>query len=459
MRPTIPALAVVTCVAVVALVRSTSTARAAPDATTAASEKRAPFDVAIADNMQRMMDEGRQTFRFETFGDEAFWSDGLGLDRAIAGAKNGGVGAGVSPKAALQLGLKVDMDALPSALVDQIKAGKVDMDDPSTTLSLIKLNAVLGVVGTFDAAGRMTKVGLSCAVCHSTVDDAFSPGIGHRLDGFGNRDLNPGAIIAATPNVALVARSLNVDVPTVKRVLNSWGPGRFDAELDKDGKAFRPDGKQAGTIIPNAFGLAGVNNHTWTGGWGTVTYWNAYVANTELRGKGVFFDRRLGDPKKYPVSARSGTWNLRNSPDLVTSKLGALHVYQLAIPAPPPPAGSFDAGAAARGELLFTGKATCARCHVPPLFTEPGWNNHKASEIGIDDFQAKRSPDESYRTAPLKGLWTYIKANGHGAAGPGFYHDGRFKDLDAVVQHYNSHFRLGLTAQEARDLVEYLKSL
>ena len=459
MKPTIPVLVAVSCVAAVAVLRSANSARAAAEPLASPREHRAPFDVAIDDNMQRMMDQGRQTFRFDTFGDEAFWSDGLGLDRAIAGAKNGGVGDGVSPKAALQLGLKVDMDALPAALVDQIKAGRVDMNDPSTTLALIKLNAVLGVVGTFDASGRMTKVGLTCAVCHSTVDDAFAPGIGHRQDGFGNRDLDPGAIIAATPNVALVAKSLNVDVATAKKVLTSWGPGRFDAELDKDGKAFRPDGKQAGTIIPNAFGLAGVNNHTWTGGWGDVTYWNAYVANTELRGKGVFFDRRLGDPKKYPVSARARSWNMRNSPDLITPKLGALHVYQLAIPAPPPPAGSFDASAAARGERLFAGKATCARCHVPPLFTEPGWNNHKASEIGIDDFQAKRSPDESYRTAPLKGLWTYIKANGHGAAGPGFYHDGRFKDLDAVVQHYNAHFRLGLTPQEARDIVEYLKSL
>ncbi len=442
-----------------ALARSAVPARATPEPNGAPASKMAPFDVTIAQNVQQMMDEGRQTFRFDTFGDEAFWSDGLGLDRAIAGAKNGGVGAGVSPKTALQLGLKVDMDALPAALVAQVKAGTVDMNDPATTLALIKLNSVLGVVGTFDGSGRMTKVGLSCAVCHSTVDDAFAPGIGHRLDGWGNRDLDAGAIIAATPNVGLIAKELRVDVATAKKVLTSWGPGRFDAELDKDGKAFRPDGKQAGTIIPNAFGLAGVNNHTWTGGWGDVTYWNAYVANTELRGKGVFYDRRLRDAKKYPVSARTGAWNVRNSPDLVTSKLGALHVYQLAIPAPKPPAGSFDATAAPRGERLFAGKANCASCHVPPLFTEPGWNTHKASEIGIDDFQSNRSPDNSYRTAPLKGLWTRIKANGHGAAGPGFYHDGRFSDLDAVVRHYNAHFKLRLTPQESRDLVEYLKSL
>ena len=419
----------------------------------------APFDARIRANAQQMLEEGRQTFRFETFGDEAFWSDGLGLDRAIAGEKNGGVGAGVSPKAALALGLKVDMDALPAALVEKIKAKSVNLDDPATTLALIKLKSVLGVVGTFDAAGKMTKVGLTCAVCHSTVDDAFSAGIGHRLDGFGNRDLNPGAIIAATPNVSLVAKTLEVDLATVKKVLASWGPGRFDAILDKDGKGMRPDGKQAGTVIPNAFGLAGVNNHTWTGGWGDVTYWNAYVANTELHGKGTFHDVRLSDKTKYPVSARTGSWNLRNTPDLITSKLAALQVYQLLIPAPPPPAGSFDADAARRGEALFVGKARCATCHVPPLFTEPGWNTHKPSDIGIDDFQASRSPDGTYRTAPLKGLWTYDKANGHGAAGPGFYHDGRFKDLNEVVAHYDTFLKLSLTAEQKRDLIQYLKSL
>ena len=458
MTKLVPILAIVTLATGAVAARSVGGAHVSPASATAPTRSTAPFDAVIADNMQQMMDEGRRTFRFDTFGDEAFWSDGLGLDRAIEGDKHGGVGGGVSPRTALALGLKVDMDALPAAIVEAVKAGKVDMNDPATTLTLIKLNAVLGVVGTFDG-DRMTKVGLTCAVCHSTVDDAFAPGIGHRLDGWGNRDLNPGAIIAATPNVALLAKELKVDVATAKKVLNSWGPGRFDAELDKDGKAFRPDGKQAGTIIPNAFGLAGVNNHTWTGGWGDVTYWNAYVANTELHGKGVFYDRRLSDARKYPVSARTGAWKMRNSPDLITPKLGALQVYQLAIPAPAAPAGSFDASAAARGERLFAGKANCSSCHVPPLFTEPGWNTHKASEIGIDDFQSKRSPDNSYRTAPLKGLWTYDKANGHGAAGPGYYHDGRFADLGAVVQHYNTFFKLGLSAQESRDLIQYLKSL
>jgi hypothetical protein len=424
-----------------------------------AARAAAPHDSIVDRNARRMIDEGRHTFRYETFGDEAFWTDVLGLNRAVAGEKNGGVGAGVSPKAALQLGLKVDMDALPADLVAQIRAGRVNMDDPATTLSLIKLNAVLGVVGTTDPSGNVKRVGLTCAICHSTVDDAFAPGVGHRLDGFGNRDLNVGAIVAATPGVGALAKELNVDVPTVKKVLMSWGPGKFDALLDKDGKAFRPDGKPAAVILPNAFGLAAVTNHTWGAGWGNVTYWNAYVANTELNGRGVFFDRRLSDAKKYPVSARTGAWNKRNTPDMVTSKLEALHVYQLAIPAPPAPAGSFDAAAAARGGKLFVGKAQCARCHVPPIFTEPGWNAHTGQEIGIDDFQANRSPDNRYRTAPLRGLWTYIKGAGPGAAGPGFYHDGRFSDLEQVVHHYDQHFKLHLSDAEVKDLIQYLRSL
>jgi mono/diheme cytochrome c family protein len=350
------------------------------------------------------------------------------------------------------------MDVLPAALVEQIKAGKVNLDDPATTLALLKLNSVVGVVGTFDGE-RLRSVGLTCAVCHSMVDDAFAPGIGHRLDGYGNRDLNPGAIVAATPGVGAIAKELQVDLPTVKKVLASWGPGRFDAELDKDGKAFRPDGKQAGTIIPNAFGLAGVNNHTWTGAWGNVTYWNAYVANTELNGRGTFYDPRLNDKKKYPVSARTGAWNKRSTPDLVSSKLAALHLYQLSIPAPAAPATAFDADAASRGKVVFEGKANCVRCHVPPLFTEPGWNLHTGAEIGIDNFQANRAPDNRYRTAPLRGLWTRIKGAGPGASGPGFYHDGRFADLQAVVRHYNSHFKLKLTEREIEDLAQYLKSL
>jgi hypothetical protein len=399
---------------------------------------------------QKMLVEGRQIFRYDTFGSEAFWTGALQLNRAIAGEKNGGVGGGVSPKTALAVGLKVDADALPGALVDQIKAGKVDLDDPATTLALLKLNSVVGVQGRFDDAGHMTSMGITCALCHSTVDDSFAPGIGKRLDGWANRDLNVGVIVSLAPNLNPIADLLGVDVGTVKKVLNTWGPGRFDAELDKDGKALRPDGKQAGTLIPPAFGLAGVNLHTWTG-YGSVPYWNAYVAGTEMHGSGTFFDQRLANRNQFPVSARSGSWNTRGTPDRVTSKLAALHFYQLAIPAPKAPAGSFDGAAAARGQSLFDGKAKCSTCHVPPLYTEPGENLHSPSEMGVDAFQADRSPTHMYRTAPLAGLWSHQKS--------GFYHDGRFATLGEVLDHYNSHFKLGLTAQEKGDVVEYLKSL
>jgi hypothetical protein len=413
--------------------------------------KETGFDGQIGSNARRMLEEGRQIFRFDTFGDEVFWGDKLKLHQAIEGSKFGGVGAGLSPKAALAVGLKVDMDALPASLVGQVKRGEVNLDDPATTLALIKLNAVLGVKGTFNADGSLRAVGLSCAVCHSTVDDAFMPGIGHRLDGWPNRDLNVGQIISLAPDTSALTQLLGVDDKMLKRVLASWGPGKFDAELNLDGKAFRPDGKPAATLIPPAFGMAGVNNHTWTGGWGTVTYWNAYVGNLELSGQGTFFDERFNDAKKYPVAAKAGFGNKRSAADMVTAKLAALQFYQLAIPAPPPPAGSFDAAAAARGEAIFKGKATCAQCHVPPLFTEPGWNTHKASDIGIDDFQAKRSPDNTYRTAPLRGLFAHSKG--------GFYHDGRFATLMEVVNHYDQFKRLNLSGTEKSDLVEFLKSL
>jgi hypothetical protein len=408
------------------------------------------FDRVISENTQQMIEEGRQIFRSDTFGDEAFWGDTLKLHQAIAGAKLGGVGPGVSPKTALAVGLKVDVDALPPALVEQLKAGKVDLDNSATTLALLKLNAVVGLTGFFNEQGTLRSLGIQCAICHSTVDDSLAPGIGHRLDGWPNRDLNVGAITALAPDLKVVTDLLGVDDATVRKVLNSWGPGKFDAELFLDGKAFRPDGKSAATLIPPAFGLAGVNLHTWTG-WGSVTHWNAFVANLEMHGKGTFFDPRLNDPAQFPVAAKAGFGNVRNNPDLVTSKLAALHFYQLAIPAPKPPEGSFNKELATRGKVIFDGKAKCATCHVPPLFTEPGWNMHTASEMGIDDFQAIRSPDKRYRTAPLKGLWTHQKG--------GFFHDGRFADLTAVVEHYNGLFKLNLTEQEKRDLVEYLKSL
>ncbi len=422
----------------------------AQDDSTSRSKKVKAFDDQVNDNAERMIEEGREIFRNDTFGDEEFWGDLLKLHTAIAGAQLGGVGPGVSPKTALSVGLKVDSDALPKSLVKRLKKGKVNLDDPATTLALLKLDAVVGVKGFFNQDGSLRSMGISCAICHSTVDDSFAPGIGKRLDGWANRDLNVGAIVGLAPNLKPVANLLEVDEATVRSVLQSWGPGKFDAELFLDGKAFRPDGKSAATLIPPAFGLAGMNLHTWTG-WGGVAHWNAFVANLEMHGKGTFYDPRLNDSQKFPIAAKNGFGNVRATPDLITSKLAPLHFYQLSIPVPTPSKGSFDNAAAVRGQAVFAGKAQCATCHVPPLFTEPGWNMHKASEIGIDDFQAKRSPDEAYRTAPLKGLWTHQKG--------GFYHDGRFQSLRDVVDHYDKFFKLSLAEQEKTDLIEYLKSL
>jgi hypothetical protein len=416
-------------------------------------------------NSSKAIDAGKQTFRFDTFGDEAFWGDTLKLHQAIEGSKfTGGVGPGVSPKTALVVGLKVDVDALPQSLIDQLKNGTLNLDDPANTLALIKLNAVLGITGFFNADGSMKSIGIQCAFCHSTVDDSLAPGIGHRLDGWANRDLNVGAIINLSPDLSAVVALLRPAIPTiddatVRAVLNGWGPGKFDAQLFLDGKAAKPGGAlgSSATLIPPAFGLSGVNLHTSTG-WGSVTYWNAFVAVLEMHGKGTFIDSRLNDPVKYPVAAAAGSGNVRNDPDLVTPKLANLQAYQLAIQAPTPPAGSFDQAAAGRGKTVFNGKAKCATCHVSPLFTEPGWNMHTPAEIGLtapnDDFQSNRSPDGRYRTAPLKGLWTHTKG--------GFYHDGRFATLLDVVNHYNANLPggpLGLSDVEKNDLVEYMKSL
>jgi hypothetical protein len=412
------------------------------------------FDSAINDNAERMIEEGRQIFRFDTFGSEDFWGGTLRLHEAIVGEKLGGVGPGVSPKAALSLGLKVDAEALPAALVEAMKAGTVDMDDPASTVALLKANAVVGVTAFLNADGSARSVGIQCALCHSTVDDSFAPGIGTRLDGWGNRDLNIGAIVATAPNLQPFSDLLGVDVATVKAVLKSWGPGRYDAELNMDGKAKRPDGRTAATMMPSAFGLAGVNQHTWTGGWGTVTYWNAYVANTQMYGKGTFFDARLDDPEQYPVAAKAGWGHKRDATDLITAKLPALHFYQLAMPTPKAPAGSYDVETAKRGEALFTGTAKCSTCHVPPIFTEPGNNLHTAEEIGIDSFQANRGPARRYVTTPLRALFDTEKIHKGG-----FYHDGRFPTLDAVVDHYDRHLTLRLTPEQKRDLMEFLKSI
>ena len=379
----------------------------------------------VVDNATQKVLQGEQIFRFDTFGDEAFWGDTLKLHQAIEGAKLGGIGPGVSPKTALAVGLKVDLDALPRNLVEQIEKGRVNLDDPAVTLALLKLNAVVGVAGSFNPSGTLKSVGIQCALCHFTVDNSIpalcagqitpNPGtgcIGHRLDGWANRDLNVGAIVALAPDLSVIANLLSTDQATVRKVLNSWGPGKFDAELLLDGKAFNPqqvtDGVVTGTnvsgasLIPPAFGLGGVNLHTWIG-WGSVPHWNAFVANLEMHGKGRFFDPRLNDAAQFPIAAANGFGDLPHinpDDDLITSKLAALQLYQLSIPAPNPTV-PFDQAAAARGDQLFSGKAGCNNCHAEPLWTEPGWNLHQPSDVCIDSFQANRGPDMRYRTSPI----------------------------------------------------------
>jgi hypothetical protein len=429
-------------------------------------------------NSTQMINQGRHTFRFDTFGDEAFWGGALKLHETINH---------LTPAQALQLGLKVDSQALPPAVIQAIKSGTVNLNDPSVTLLLIKLNAVVGVKGFFNNSGTLRSVGITCALCHSTVDNSVAPSIGKRIDGLANRDLNIGAIAASAPNLQPVVNLLRLADPgitlaQVKAVLNSWGPGKFDAELFLDGKAFNSQQITNGvvtamhvpgaTLIPNARGLSGHNLHTWTGGWGTVTYWNAFVAVDEMHGKGTFFDERFDNAQQFPIAAKAGLGHIATDPDSdrVTGKLGALHFYQLALPAVKPRPGiDFDPDAAERGDALFSGKANCNSCHREPLWTEPGWNQHTPAEMKIDGFEARRAPASidaqgravhGYRTMNLagifvreRGLFMFPKDQGR------FYHDGRFKTLLDVVNSYNDRFALGLTDQEKHDLVEYLKSL
>ncbi len=404
-----------------------------------------PFE---EDDDQGAIAEGKKIFRFDTFGDEAFWSGLLHIDKAIAGANNGGFGPGVSPAAALAVGLKVDVDALPSQVREAIISGSINLNDPAITLALLKLNAVVGVKGNFNQKGALQSIGITCASCHSTVDNSFANGIGKRLDGWPNRDLDVGGIISLTDNALPLANMLHVDEPTLRNVLDLWGPGKFSAILFMDGKALRPDGKVAANLIPAAFGLKKVGLTTYTG-WGDISYWNSFVANLEMHGKGNFSDPRLNDPAKYPIAVENGFYNVTNNPDLVTSKLAALREYQHSLDAPKPPAGSYNIPAAVRGKLIFLTKAKCASCHAFPILTDN--KLHTAAEMGIDDFEAMRSPTGKYRTTPLGGLFTRTKG--------GFFHDGRFATLSDVINHYNNHFSINLTTSEKQDLEQYLRSL
>ena len=408
-----------------------------------------------------LFEQGKAIFRFDTFGDEDYWGGKLQLHKAIEGAALRRRRPRCQPEdGPYRRRPEGRRRCPPERSSVQLKRGKVDLDSPATTLALLKLNAVVGVKGFFNKGGSLRSIGITCAICHTDVDNSFAAGIGKRLDGWPNQDLNIGLIVSLAPNLAPAAEQIlgasdPATIATLKKVLLSWGPGFYDAEVNIDAKGFRPDGKSAAVRIPAAYGHLGQNLHTWTGGFGNVTYWNAYVANLQMHGKGNFNDERFNDPAKYPAAVRGGFFKVRNDPDLVTPKLAALHYYQLSLQAPKPPKGSFNARAAERGEAIFNGQGKCSECHMPTLYTDAGYNAHTPTEMCIDSFQADRGPTgaigSTYVTPQLEGLWARSKR--------GFFHDGRFPTLLAVINHYDACFTLGLRPDEKRDLVEFLKSL
>ena len=360
-----------------------------------------------------LVSEGREIFRYDTFGDEKYWTDTLRMHEVVQSA--------VTPVAALSVGLKVDAEALPPELVAAIQTGELDLNSTATTVALLKLDAVVGLKGTVevvDGRDTLTRLGVTCALCHSTVDNSFAPGIGRRLDGWANPDLDPGAIVALSPAVA----------PELREVLTSWGPGRYDPRINMDGQ-------NTPLVIPPAYGLDGVEKETYTAE-GPVSYWNAYVAVTQMHGQGNFSDPRLGV-------------NVVQSPDLVTPKLAALRAYQLSLQAPKPPAGSFDPAAAERGRAVFEGAGRCAACHAAAILSDVNEGIlHDPAETGMDPAYAARTTQKRYRTTPLRGLWQHAP----------YFHDGSAATLADVVSHYDRVRALGLTPEQQRDLVEYLKS-
>jgi mono/diheme cytochrome c family protein len=362
--------------------------------------------------------QGQQSFRHETFGDEAKWSDALQMHAVIASA--------VDPATARSVGLKVDADVLPPAVVAGIQNGSVDLHSPATTVALLKLDAVVGLKGTVttvNGVDTLTRVGVTCALCHSTVDDSFAPGIGKRLDGWPNRDLNVGAIVALSPVL---------DAAT-KAAFNSWGPGKYDPRHNIDGL-----NKPA--VIPPAFGLAGIHSITATGDGSEIAYWNRFVAVTQMGGLGTFTEPRLN------LSITNG------AEDLVSDKLPALQAYQLSLAAPAPPAGSFDPAAAARGKVVFEGAGTCAGCHSGASFTDANATLHPVADSMAEPetpSYAARSATKLYRTSPLKGIWQHAP----------YFHDGSAATLDDVVRIYDTKRSLGLSPQQTSDLVQYLRSL
>ena len=378
-----------------------------------------PGDVTLAaggSQSPATLGEGKSIFRFDTFGDETFWTDTLRMHEVIRSS--------VSPLTALSVGLKVDADALPEAVKTAIQNNAVDLNAPATTVTLLKLGAVVGVRGQVDENGTLQRVGITCALCHSTVDNSFMPGIGRRLDGWPNRDLNVGAIVSLSP----------VLTPAQKAVYGSWGPGMYDPR-------YNIDGQNMPVVIPPAFGLRHVAREIYTGD-GPVSYWNAYVAITQMHGHGHFSDPRIGvDVNNTP-------------PDLVTSKLAALREYQFSLEAPAPIPGSFDAQAARRGQAVFNGVARCSSCHLAGSLSDVNAGRlHPAAEVGQDPAYAERSATKLYRTTPLRGLWHPPQLKGP------YFHDGNAPTLEAAVDHYVGLFNLKLSDTQKSDLVEYLKTL
>lgn len=346
---------------------------------------------------------GQRVFRYETFGTERHWTDNLGMHEIVAT---------LPPTTALALGLKVDADRLPPGFL-----GAADLSDPATTLELLRRDAVVGVYGDV-RGGALVEVGITCALCHSTVDDSVAPGVGRRLDGWPNRDLDPGRILSTS----------SFFTPEQKALMIQWGPGRYDA-------FFNQDGVSDPVLIPPAYGLDGVPLETY-GGDGPVSFWNAYVSVTQMGGQGSFSWPELG----IDVVA---------SPDRVTPHLPLLLTYQLGLDPPPPDPALFDAEAAARGEALFEGAAGCATCHVPPTYSDAHLTLHDPIETGMDPTRAMRGATGQYRTTPLRGVSTH----------PPHFHDGSAATLADVVDHYDSTLGLALPGDQKSDLVEFLKSL
>jgi mono/diheme cytochrome c family protein len=377
------------------------------------------------DDGERKHRNGQAIFRYDTFGDEQLWTDVLRMHEVIAT---------VPPTTALAVGLKVDVEALPREIIAALRAGEVDLTNPAVTIELLRLNAVVGVRGTVNDTGQLTSVGITCALCHSSVDNSFTTGIGRRLDGWANTDLNVGAIVALSPAL---------DEAT-KTEFTAWGPGKYDPRHHAfDGtNLLSLNSPSLPIVLPPIYGLKGVGFETFSAD-GPISYWNSYVGVGQMGGQGNFSDPRIG-------------LFITQTPDLVTPKLAALLDYQLSLRTPEPPRDSFDRAAAKRGNRLFRNEAGCATCHQSPNFTDvlSGPTRtvpflHDAAEVGTDPAYAARTATGKYRTTPLRGLWQH----------PPYFHDGSAPDLLAVVNHYNQLFALHLSAAQKADLVEFLKSL